>query len=371
MRRPVRRPSASIASTFGPTSVPSRRTSVNCTRTTPQPSTVAGQLERVGARDLVPALRRPPCRRARRSPPPPPRATARPPPARPRAARSPPCRRSRARRRGRRSAPRPRRRGSRRPPRPGCARPRITAPTASACCEAVDRRVEVHDVQALGALRLPAPRDLGRRRGRRRSRPPRGPASGAPRDPCGCRSPERRSCRPPRRVHHPHEALDHAQPDLLALLRVELHAQRRCPGRRPPRSRGRSRRWRSRPRPARRSSSCGRSRRTSPRRGRRASGAAGARAAGSSPCGARAARPRSGARARAGSRGRGEAVLLALLEQELHADADAEERLAARPPSRAAPARGRAARPRPSSRRRRRRPAAPARRPRAARPGRR
>jgi hypothetical protein len=41
MRRPVRRAISPIASTFGPTSVPSRRTSVNCTRTTPQLSTVA------------------------------------------------------------------------------------------------------------------------------------------------------------------------------------------------------------------------------------------------------------------------------------------------------------------------------------------
>ena len=41
MRRLVRLPSSRIASRFGPISVPSRRTSVNCTRTTPQLSTVA------------------------------------------------------------------------------------------------------------------------------------------------------------------------------------------------------------------------------------------------------------------------------------------------------------------------------------------
>ena len=41
MRRLVRRPSSRMASRFGPISVPSRRVSVNCTRTTPQLSTVA------------------------------------------------------------------------------------------------------------------------------------------------------------------------------------------------------------------------------------------------------------------------------------------------------------------------------------------
>ena len=63
---------------------------------------------------------------------------------------------------------------------------------------------------------------------------------------------------------------------------------------------------------------------------RRAAGAPTHAAAGSSPCAGPASRPRSAARARAAGPGPVPAVLLALLEEQLHADADAQQRLPGR-----------------------------------------